>query len=69
MEIYAFQASLVITIARILSPGRLGGSVGWASDFGSGHDLMVHEFEPYIGLSAVSIEHTSDPLRRPPAPP
>ena len=23
--------------------GRLGGSVGWASDFGSGHDLMVCE--------------------------
>ena len=25
---------------------RLGGLVGWASDFGSGHDLGVHEFEP-----------------------
>ena len=26
--------------------GRLGGSVGEASDFGSGHDLTVREFEP-----------------------
>ena len=25
--------------------GRLGGSVGWASNFGSGHDLAVREFE------------------------
>ena len=22
------------------------------SDFGSGHDLMVHEFEPHVGLHA-----------------
>ena len=32
--------------------GRLGGSVGRASDFGSGHDLTVHEFEPRVGLCA-----------------
>ena len=32
--------------------GRLGGSVGWASDFGSGHDLAVREFEPRVGLCA-----------------
>ena len=31
--------------------GRLGGSVGWAADFGSGHDLSVCEFEPRVGLS------------------
>ena len=30
--------------------------------FGSGHDLTVHEFEPLIGLSAVSMELASDPL-------
>ena len=36
--------------------GRLGGSVGWASDFGSGHDLMVHEFEPHVRLCADSSE-------------
>ena len=36
--------------------GHLGGSVGWASDFGSGHDLTVHEFEPRVGLCANSSE-------------
>ena len=36
--------------------GRLGGSVGLASSFGSGHDLTVCEFEPRVGLSAVSTE-------------
>uniref|UniRef100_A0ABI7YY27 KRAB domain-containing protein n=1 Tax=Felis catus TaxID=9685 RepID=A0ABI7YY27_FELCA len=30
--------------------GRLGGSVSWASDFGSGHNLPVPEFQPCIGL-------------------
>ena len=35
-----------------------------------GHDLTVHEFEPHIGLSAVSAEPASDPLSAPPpAPP
>ena len=36
--------------------GRLGGSVGWASDFYSGHDLPVHEFKPCVGLCADSLE-------------
>ena len=36
--------------------GRLGGSVGLASDFGSGHDLKVCEFEPHVGLCADSSE-------------
>ena len=34
----------------------MGGSVGWASDFGSGHDLTVRGFEPHVGLCAVSSE-------------
>ena len=34
--------------------GHLGGSVSIASDFGSGHDLAVCEFEPHVRLSAVS---------------
>ena len=42
--------------------GAPEGSVGGASDFGSGHDLAVHEFEPHIGLAAVSTEPTLDPL-------
>ena len=30
----------------------MGGSVGQVSEFGSGHDLMVHQFEPHVGLCA-----------------
>ena len=33
-----------------------GGSVGSAADFGSGHDLMVSEFETHAGLCADSSE-------------
>ena len=42
--------------------GQLGGSVGQASDFGSGRNLTVHEFEPRIGLCAdsQSLEPASD---------
>ena len=36
--------------------GLMGGSVGWASDFGSGHDLTVWDFEPHIRLCADSSE-------------
>ena len=36
--------------------GRLGGSVGRASDFSSGHDLTVSELEPRIELCADSLE-------------
>ena len=36
--------------------GRLGGSVGWVSDFGSGHDLAVRGFEPRVRLCADSSE-------------
>ena len=36
--------------------GRLGGSVGRASDSGSGHDLTAHEFEPRVGLCTDSLE-------------
>ena len=36
--------------------GRLGGSVGWASDFRSGRDLADPDFKPCIGLSADSSE-------------
>ena len=36
--------------------GHLAGSVGWASDYSSGHDLMVCEFEPRVRLCADSPE-------------
>ena len=36
--------------------GRLGGSAGWAPDFGSGHDLTACEFKPRGGLCADSLD-------------
>ena len=36
--------------------GHLSGSVGWAADFGSGHDVAIREFEPRVGLCADSSE-------------
>ena len=33
-------------------PGRLGGAGGWASDFSSGDDLTLREFEPHVRLCA-----------------
>ena len=39
-----------------LGMGLLGGSVCWANYFSSGHDLVGHGFEPYIGLDADSSE-------------
>ena len=41
---------------KIHTEGRLGGSVGKASDFGSGHDLPVCEFEPRVRLCADALE-------------
>ena len=52
----------LIDVKNIWGPGRLGGSVGQASDFSSGHDLTVREFEPHVRLCADSAEPTSDPL-------
>ena len=49
--------------------GHLGGSGGEATDFGSGHDLAVPEFEPHIRLSFVSTEPAWDPLSLPFTPP
>ena len=47
--------------------GRWGGSVGWASDFCSGHDPKVVESSPTSGL-ALSVEPTWNWRSRPPAP-
>ena len=38
-------------------------------DFGSGHDLMVHEFEPRIELCTDSVEPAWDSLSPPLSPP
>ena len=42
--------------------GHLGGSVGWASDFNSGHEVTVSEFKTRIRLSGVSSEPALTPL-------
>ena len=42
--------------------GCLRGSASYASDFGKGHDLTVHEFESHTGLTSVSAEPISDPV-------
>ena len=46
--------------------GRVGGTAGEAPAFGSRHDLMLQEFQPHIGLTAVSTEPAGDPA--PPLP-
>ena len=55
-----------LTPYAIINPSWGGGAwvaqlVGQAADFGSGHDLTVHEFEPRIGsvLTAQSLEPAS----------
>ena len=45
-------SSVQLLLKMGLRLGRLGGLVGWASDFDSGHDLTVREFEPRVGLWA-----------------
>ena len=42
--------------SRIPAMGRLGSSVGWASNFGSGRDRAVCGFKPRVGLCADSLE-------------
>ena len=49
LQRYPEERHSVKIVAKL---GRLGGSVGWASDFNSGHDLMIYEFEPRVGLWA-----------------
>ena len=44
----------LVNVPQLALTGRLGGSVGGASDFRSGRDLAVREFEPHVGLCADS---------------
>ena len=53
---------IVFPVLEISAPGHLGGSVRWASDFGSGHDVMVMRLRPTIGLCADSMEPAWDSL-------
>ena len=52
----ALSLSVSISLSKNIKKGRLGGSVGWAADFSSGHDLAVREFGPRVGLCADSSE-------------
>ena len=44
------ERQLRFRFRKVSHRGGLG--VGWASDFGPGHDLIVREFEPCLGLCA-----------------
>ena len=46
---------MTVPWAEPLGLEHLGSSVGRASNFGSGHDLVVREFESHIRLAAVSL--------------
>ena len=46
----------MILSLKIRAQGCLGGSVCWASDFGSGHGLRAREFEPCVGLCADGLQ-------------
>ena len=52
----------LIALKNTVKMGHLGGSVGSASDFGSGHDLMVCGFKPHVRLYADSTEPAWDSL-------
>ena len=60
------------TTKMLMFAERLGGSVALASDFGSGHDLAVRDFQPHVRLTAVSLSAHSllqilcPPLSAPP---
>ena len=44
--------TLKFTLFKKYNSGHLGGSAGEVSHFSSGHDLVVHGFEPHVGLCA-----------------
>ena len=50
-------------VSKLALVGRLGGSVKHPTlDFGSGHDLTVHEYESHVGLHAAGVEPARDSL-------
>ena len=46
----------LLRVYALYAEGCLRGSVRWASDFGSSHDLTVRGFKPQVGLCADSSE-------------
>ena len=62
-----FRYLSVCMYIKNMSSGVLGW-LSWLSvrlNFGSGHDLMVHEIEPHIGFCADSTEPSWDSLSLP----
>ena len=57
VAILQISGAVISTIRE--SEGHLGGSVGRASNFRSGHKLSVRELEPHIGLAVVSLSMQS----------
>ena len=60
MHAYKEYAIWVTWVAQLFERGSL--------DFGSSHDLMVHELEPCVGLCADSAEPAWDSLSLPLSP-
>ena len=56
MGIFSEELELLNPVTKRFGKGHLGGSVSWASHFGSGHDLTACEFKPCVGLCADSSE-------------
>ena len=57
----------ILSMGHLWPPLKVGSWGTWVAQSvrrltGSGHDLTVHGFKPYIGLAAVIPEPTSDPL-------
>ena len=51
-----FKKTPKLQLLKCESLGLLGGLICWASDFGSGCDLVVLEFEPCVRLCAYKIK-------------
>ena len=55
-EAIAHKMYATYNFLKLLFAELLGGTVSYVSDFGSGHDLRVHEFKPLVRLCADSSE-------------
>ena len=56
MGIFSEELELLNPVTKRFGKGRRGGSVSWASHFGSGHDITAFEFKPCVELCADSSE-------------
>ena len=49
---FRLRKQIITLLKYVPYQGQLGGSVSEASDFGSGHDLVVCGFKPHVRLCA-----------------